>query len=293
MSKIVAKVDAELLARLMAWAADLPDFALHHAADGLYIAQACRSAGLPEDREAVFLVALVITYWFWFDDRSDKFLRDHDTPVDWQRLLRIADDPDHTDAQGDTPEERWFQRMSKALQARARSPEAHRWWVRSSVRVIAAMHSEEVVSRSGEVPTFVECLENGGDSTTLMSIMSSAYLAYGLDRPARDGDVRLTLVERYMLLSQRLQNDLYSAEKERRELAGGRPSNLVLMLEKLVSREQARAFCEAQRSGYERMMQHNIDLLGPDDWFCRMTHTTMQCIRGWYETGPLRYSEEA
>lgn len=293
MSKIVAKVDAQLLARITAWAAEFPDFAVHHAADGLYIAQECRAEGLPDDREAVFLVALVITYWFWFDDRSDKFLRDEATPIDWPRLLALADDPDDTQCRGDTPEERYFQRMSAALQARARRPEEHRFWVRYSVRVIRAMYNEEVVSRSGEVPAFVECLENGGDSTTLISIMSSAYLAHGLDRPARDGDIRLALVERYMLLSQRLLNDLYSAEKERRELAGGRPSNLVLMLEKLVSREQARDFCEAQRRGYERLMQHNIDLLGPDDWFGRMTRTTMECIRRWYETGPLRYSEEA
>ncbi|MBA3548736.1 MAG: hypothetical protein H0T76_19820 [Nannocystis sp.] len=286
MSKIAPLVDPELLARLMAWAADMPDFAVHHAADGLYIAQECRSEGLPEDREAVFLVALVITFWFWFDDRSDKCLRDSQSPVDWQALFTIADD-----SSGDTPEELYFRRMSAALAARAGRPAEHRWWVLYSVRVFRAMHAEEVISRSGQAPTFVECLENGGDSTTLMSIMSSAYLAYGLDRPARDGDLRLALVERYMLLSQRLLNDLYSAEKERREGTDGRPSNLILMMEKLLPRDAARTFAEAQRSGYERMMMHNIELLGPEDIFGKMTRTTMQCIRRWYESGPLRYSE--
>jgi hypothetical protein len=292
MSKIATLVDPELLARLMAWAADMPDFAVHHAADGLYIAQECRTEGLPEDREAVFLVALVITFWFWFDDRSDKFLRDRESPVDWQALIAIADDPAGARV-GDTHEERYFRRMSAALAARAVRPAEHRWWVLYSMRVFQAMHNEEVVSRSGQAPTFVECLENGGDSTTLMSIMSSAYLAYGLDRPAHDGDLRLALVERYMLLSQRLLNDLYSAEKERREGTGGRPSNLILMMEKLLSRDAARAFAEAQRSGYERLMNHNIELLGPQNMFARVTQTTMQCIRRWYEAGPLRYSEEA
>ncbi len=293
MSKIVERVDPELLARLVDWASDFPDFAVHHAADGLYIAQECRAPGLPDDREAVFLVALVITFWFWFDDRSDKFLRDAETPVDWPALLALADDPSRVHAEVATHEERYFLRMSAALAARARRPAEHHFWVRYSVRVFQAMYNEELASRSNQAPSYAEALENGGDSTTLISIMSSAYLAYGLDRPARDGDLRVALMERYMLLSQRLLNDLYSAEKERREGSDGRPSNLILMLEKLLPREQARAFAQAQFAGYERLMWHNIALLGPDDWFGRITETTMHCIRRWYETGPLRYTEEA
>ncbi|HEY8378510.1 MAG TPA: terpene synthase family protein [Nannocystis sp.] len=291
MSRIAARVDQDLLARLMAWAAEFEDFAVHHAADGLYIAQECRTEDLPEDREAVFLIAIVIAFWFWFDDRSDKFLREQTSPVDWEALSAFAQDPLHGRG-GDTPEERYFRRMSAALAARAGTPEEHRWWAIQSVRVIEAMHAEEVVSRRGEAPSFVECLENGGDSTTLMSIMSSGYLAYGMNRPARHGDVRLANVERYMLLSQRLLNDLYSFEKERKEGHAGRPSNLVLMMEKLMPTPQARAFCEEQRRGYERLMQHNIELLGPDDPFGKMTAATMRCISRWYEIGPLRYTED-
>lgn len=292
MSRIAARVDQELLARLMAWAAEFEDFAVHHAADGLYIAQECRPADLPEDREAVLLVAVVIAFWFWFDDRSDTFLREQQSPVDWEALFAFADDPLRGRG-GDTPEERYFRRMSAALAARAGSPAEHRCWALHSVRVIRAMHAEELVSRRGHAPSFVECLENGGYSTTLMSITSSGYLAYGMDRPARDDDARLADVERHMLLSQRLLNDLYSAEKERKEGQAGRPSNLVLMMERLLPRASARAFVEEQRRGYEAMMDADIELLGPDDRFGRMISTTMQCIRRWYDIGPLRYTGEA
>lgn len=291
MSRIATRVDQELLARLMAWAAEFEDFAVHHAADGLYIAQVCRPDDLPEDRDAVLLVAIVIAYWFWFDDRSDKFLREQQTPVDWEALFAFADDPLRGRG-GDTPEERYFRRMSAAVAARAEHPAEHRWWAMHSVRVIRAMHAEELVSRSGRAPSFVECLENGGDSTTLMSIMSSGYVAYRMNRPARHGDVLLANVERYMLLSQRLLNDLYSAEKERKEGTAGRPSNLVLMMERSLSRAEARAFVEDQRRGYEAMMLRDIERLGPDDRFGKMTATTMRCIREWYELGPLRYTGE-
>ena len=286
---ITARVDPELLARIVDWAAEFVDFEVHHAADGLYIAQECRFEGLPEDREAVFLIALVITFWFWFDDRSDKFLRERETPIDWEALFAFAVDPLRGRG-GDTPEERYFRRMSAALAARAGHPDEHRWWAAHSVRVLQAMHAEELVSRSGRVPSFAECLENGGDSTTLMSIMSSGYLAYGMNRPARHGDVRLANVERYMLLSQRLLNDLYSAEKERKETDLGRPSNLVLMMERLLPPPVARAFVEDQRRGYERLMTDNLEQLGPQDPFAKMTETTMQCIHRWYRLGPDRYT---
>lgn len=290
MSRIAARVDPALLARVTDWAAEFGDFAEHHAADGLYIAQECRHDGLPDDPEAVFWISIVIAFWFWFDDRSDKFICAEETPIDWDALFEFDRDP-LLGRGGDTPEERYFRRMSQGLAARARRPEEHRWWALHSVRVLRAMHAEEVVSRRGVAPTFAESLENGGDSTTLMSIMSSAYLAYGMDRPARLLDLRLANVERYMLLSQRLLNDLYSAEKERLEGHGGRPSNLVLMMERLLSPADARAFCEAQRQGYVRLMDRNLDLLGPDDPFGRMTAATMTCILRWYQIGPPRYTE--
>src|SRR5690606_37471759 len=119
---------------------------------------------------------------------------------DWEALSAFASDPLRGRG-GDTPEERYFRRMSADLAARAGHPDEHRWWAAQSVRVFQAMHAEELVSRRGQAPSFVECLENGGDSTTLMSIMSSGYLAYRMNRPARHGDLRVANMERYMLLS--------------------------------------------------------------------------------------------
>lgn len=288
MTRIAAAVDPALLERLLQWTQEFADIEAHHAADGLYIGAACRHADLPDDPEAVFLVGLVITFWFWFDDRSDRFLCGPET---WDALIALGSDPSHPTAV-DTPEIRFFQRLGEALRQRAGNAAEYHWWLACSANVFRAMYAEEKMSRRGVSLSYAESLEIGADSTGLTSIISSADLAHGMDRAARGADQRLARVERYMCLSQRLLNDLFSAEKERLEGHAGRVSNIVLLLEGDMSRAQARAFVEVQRHAYERMMLQNIELLGPNDGFGRLIDEGMRNIRRWYETGPVRYETE-
>jgi hypothetical protein len=154
------------------------------------------------------------------------------------------------------------------------------------------MDAEEKMSRAGVASSYAEALEFGGDSTALTSIISAANLAHHMDRPARASDQRLVCVERYMCLSQRLLNDLNSAEKERLEGHAGRVSNIVLLLETSMSPAQARAFAEAQRSGYERLMLQYIDMLGPSDGFGRLIHDGMRNTFRWYDAAPVRYETQ-
>jgi hypothetical protein len=292
MSRIAAAVDPALLERLLVWTQEFEDIEAHHAADGLYIGAACRHDGLPDDPEAAFLVGLVITFWFWFDDRSDRFLCGPET---WDALIALGDDPNHQ-TRVDTPEIRFFLRLGATLRervlARGGDPAEHHWWLACSANVFRAMYAEEKMSRAGVSSSYAESLEIGADSTGLTSIISSADIAHGLDRAARAADQRLARVERYMCLSQRLLNDLYSAEKERLEGHAGRVSNIVLLLESSMTRAQARAFAETQRRAYERLMLQYIESLGPGDGFGRLIHDGMRNIRRWYETGPVRYETE-
>ncbi|MBZ5709241.1 terpene synthase family protein [Nannocystis pusilla] len=290
MSRIAAAVDQAMLARIMAWAADFEDFAVHHAADGLYVAEACVDPDV-DGREEVFAIALVSAFWFWFDDRSDKFLREAETPVDWDTLIAYGDDEPPVGA-ADTPEVRFFQRLCDLLAPLAERPDDHRWFRVGSAKVFRAMFAEERMSRDAEARSLVECIETGAHSTTLPSILTAAYLVRRLDRPRRLDDPRVANIERYLYLSQRLLNDLKSAEKERREGHAGRVSNSVLLLERDLSPAQARAFVEAQRRGYERLLQHNLDRLGTCDPFAATLSRLVRCIQRWYATGPLRFETD-
>lgn len=290
MSKIAGKVDPALLDRIMTWAADFEDFAVHHAADGLYVAEACVDPDT-DSREDVLLIALVSAFWFWFDDRSDKFLDAQETPVDWDTLIAFEAEEPPT-APGDTPEVRYFQRLCDVLAPLAAHPGEHLWFRIGSAKVFRAMYAEELMSRRGAARSLVECMETGAHSTTLPSILTAAYLVRGLNRPARHGDPRIANIERYLYLSQRLLNDLKSAEKERHEGHAGRVSNSVLLLEGELSPARAREFVEAQRQGYERLLLRDLERLGPTDPFAATLSRLIRCIHAWYTTGPLRFETE-
>lgn len=287
MTKIAAAVDPALLERMLAWTRGFADFEPHHAADGLFIGAACRHGALPPDPEAAFLVGLVNTFWFWFDDRADRF---RCGPETWDALLAFTADP--TRELADAPELRFFQRMSAALQDRAQDPAEHRWWLACSADTLRATYAEWRMTRAGRVASYADALEIGGDSTNLTSVVSAANLAYGMNRPARAADQRLARAERYMCLSQRLLNDLFSVEKERREGHAGRVSNIVLLLETWMPPAEARAFVAAQQRAYEDMMLQSLELLGPDDEFGRLIGEFVRAIPGWYEAGPVRYELE-
>lgn len=286
--RIADAVDPTVLARLLAWTRGVADLEEHHAADGLYIGAACRADGRPRDPEAEFLVGLVITFWFWFDDRSDRFLCG---PATWDDLIAMGEDPAFT-SHDPAPEVAFFRRLSAELRARARAPGEHRWWLARSADVFRAMYAEERMSRAGEVASFAEALEIGADSTGLTSIVSSANLAHGMDRAARADDMRLARVERHMCLSQRLLNDLQSAEKERREGHAGRVSNVVLLLERSMAPAAARAFAESLRRGQERLMLQAIERLPAGDGFGALIRDGMSNIRRWYAAMPARYAAE-
>lgn len=286
---ISAAVDPALLERMLVWTGDLP-VATHHAADGLFIGSACRHDGLPRDPEADLLVGLGTMFWFWFDDRSDHFLVD---PATWDVLLSADPTAVSVDSAGSwAPELRFFLRLSEAVRRRALDDTEHRWWVDRSVDVFRSMHVEQRLSRAGGVPSYAESLEAGADSTALTSILAAANVAHAMPRAARGADQVLARVERYFCLSQRLLNDLNSAEKERREGPAGRVSNIVLLLEASMSPSRARAFAEAERRAYERLMLEAITSLGPDDEFGRLIHHCMHNIRRWYAAEPVRYETE-
>ncbi|UQA56523.1 terpene synthase family protein [Polyangium aurulentum] len=289
MTRVAAAVDPVVLERILRWAKGIEDFEEHHAHDGVFLGSAFRHDGLPENADADFLVGLCVTFWFWFDDRSDRFRCDADT---YDTLIALGSDPSHRTTKR-APEIAFFERLGDEVKQRCGSAAEHAWWLMGSAIVFRGMLAERVMSRAGAAPSYAEALEAGADSSTLPSILPAANVAHRMDRAARASDQRLARAERYMCLSQRLLNDLVSADKERREGHAGRVSNIALLLEGSMSRGAARAFVEAQLHGYERLMSHELDLLGPGDDFARLIRHSIRNIRRWYALGPARYGSGA
>jgi hypothetical protein len=255
----------------------------------VFLGSAFRHDGLPENADADFLVGLCMTFWFWVDDRSDRFRCDADT---FETLIALGADPSHRTTRR-APEIEFFERLGAEVQKRCDSAAEHAWWLMGSAMVFEGMFAEQTMSRAGAATSYAEALEAGADSSALPSILPAANVAHRMSRAARARDQRLARAERYMCLSQRLLNDLASADKERREGHAGRVSNIVLLLEGSMSQAEARAFVETQFQGYERLMSHELDLLGASDDFGRLIRHSIRNIRRWYSLGPVRYGNGA
>lgn len=288
MGSISGDVDQQLLASMMSWAEATPDFEVHHAADGLYIA---RSAMLdPRQERETLIAALNTSFTFWIDDRSDKHLQRSASPVDWNTLLAFTDgDLRMGEPSRDSPEVRFLTRVAALMAERAHTPADYVFWRTTMGTVLRAMQFEEGVSRGGTPPSYAEYAEAGAASIAMCGVVAGLYVTNGISRSARFGDPWLEKLERYLGMSQRLMNDLFSAEKERRESTSGCVCNSVLLLERYMSSEQARSFVQEQTRGYDSLVEQCIVALGEEDPVVRMIRPMLRCIHEWYGKAPLRY----
>jgi hypothetical protein len=113
-------------------------------------------------------------------------------------------------------------------------------------------------------------------------------LAYDLGLTARASEPRFRRALSHLCLAMRLRNDLASAAKERRE---GNRSNGLFVMERYLSPEQAFAFVDAERLGYERMLAREVEELGPYHPFPRIVRVMMAAVERFYQVPELRYGE--
>ncbi|MEZ4294979.1 MAG: terpene synthase family protein [Polyangiaceae bacterium] len=291
MTAISTQVDRDMLQRMMSWGADLADFEEHHAADGLYIA---RSAMLdPSKTDDLYLAALNTSFTFWIDDRSDKSLSQTSSPVDWDSLLSVTsgrESPESASAAGGSSEMRFLCNLAEQMRSRTGGRSADYIFWRSSVdTVLRGMRFEEQTSRGSAPPSYSEYVEAGAASIAIWTVLAGLYIVNDLSRSARFGDPWLEKMERCLGMSQRLMNDLFSAEKERREAGSGCVCNSVLLLEGVMDPQQARRFVDEQVKGYDRLIRQCLTALGPEDPYARMVIPMLTCIDEWYGKAPVRY----
>lgn len=260
-----------------------------HLRDGLYVALGTCKPDSADD--SVFLVALDIAFWYWIDDQSDQSLMKSQSSVHWDSLLTILSPDVETAAGVDSQSDEIFLTGLKQMVANA-SPtnDDLRYWCATAASTLRSMRFEEEVSRGLRLAgSFVECLENGTNSISVLNILATVMIAQNTSRAAIWYDDRSTRLERIFASLQRLTNDLFSAEKERKEGHAGRLSNSVLFLEKLYGQDLAFSFVKACRSGYRDLLESELDALGPQNPIgvvCRRMH---HCIDRYYEDRPVRY----
>ncbi len=248
MGSLSKHVDQTLLSSMMSWTDGTVDFETHHAADGLYIAH---SGMFDPSRSADMLAAALNTsFTFWIDDRSDKGLALATPQVDWKTLLAFTDNRFQPDGLNtDNPELSFLSRIGALLSARAPTPGDYTFWRTTMGTVLRGMEFEERVSRGGTPPSYAEYLEAGAASIAMWAVLAGLYITNGISRAARFGDPWLEKLERYLGMSQRLMNDLFSAEKERKESKSGCVCNSVFLLERHMPSAQARLLSSSRLVG--------------------------------------------
>lgn len=279
-------VAGEALERLVTWGAGVPNFERHHAADGLFVALGCCDEVSRANPDHLFLMALNITFWFWVDDRSDKYLNASSPEVNWPNLIAIAEE---RRAERQSAEEAYLSELADGMRKRCQFDGDFERWRNTAATSLGGMEWEEKISRKGVSPSYAESVEYGAASVTIINIMHGAYIVNATPRAARHADERLLQLERYVGMFQRLINDLYSVEKERKEGPKGRVSNAVIVMEQAMARTDARHFVEEQAKGYRRLINERLAELGPTDPAARMTKNMLHAIDAYYEHAPVRY----
>ncbi len=278
----------EVLARLLAWGASRAGFSKQHARDALFVAEGWSDAsgGLPSDD--MFLLALPICFTVWIDDRSDRYLREATSPIDWEALFSFVETGAPPNGAMSVEVEA-FDNLSTLLARRARHPEEHALWRVSSSRMLHAMHFEERSAKGFCSSSFAECIELGAYSTGIEMILMGAYLVLGINRPARTNTLWLPDAERYMCIYQRLLNDLHSAAKERLEVVDGTPSNATLLMEGTLTQDAARKWVRTQADAYRGLTDECFRRLGFEDPCVKIICDMRRQVDSWYEKSPERY----
>lgn len=282
MASMADRVDRETLERMLDWTKDYPGFEPDHAVDSLFVAERYMGADAYTDKEALFWLAIDVTYWYWVDDRTDQSLHQDVGNVNWISLFQ---DLQEGVERGSTPEAEYVVRLARALRARSETEADYAWWFKTMLATLAAFRSGEQISRARSMPALVEYLEVGSWSSTVRNILATASILFRMKWASRRADSTLADMERYLGLIARLENDAYGFEKERRE---GCFANAVLLMEQFTP--TAKDFIDRQRIAYEELLLSRVEMLPPDDSFRRFTGNVLSSHRAWYQMRPERYN---
>jgi len=283
-------LNQRVLERLKDFGSDLEGFADSYAADGLQMAHGfidgvrdisgrfVPGIGVAGDR-ALWLMALDLTWLLWLDDQIDTSAASGRL-IDWGPLLSI-DDQASTSAEG-----RSFMKMRAYMSQEAPTSAAFTAWRDTAVALFHAYRENWLLSAGERSWGYAEYLQNGEISIALPHFISTVSLACNYGMESRT-DALHTRVIRNLAIATRLQNDLASAEKER---SVGDRANAVLLVERFMTKDQAREFMQAERLSYERALFKDLDLLPAHDPLVRLSRVILATMDVFYQDPRDRYA---
>jgi hypothetical protein len=283
--------DERVLDGTWEWGRELPGFSRMHALHAVRLTDAFAGglqgpegewvAGLGVDERAVELAALDLACVLWVDDWFDARGSPSGEPEGWEELAEAL--------QGGAavpPGLLGLSRLAARFRAAAHHPEDYRLWSETLLDVLRASHEDRLVSRGERSWSWGEYLENGEHNIAVAHTVFALSLAYGLGLAAMAGEPRFRRALRALCLATRLRNDLASAEKERRE---GNRANGLFVLECTLTPEQAFAFVDAERLGYERMLARELAGFEPSHPFPVIARVMTAAVERFYQIPNSRY----
>jgi hypothetical protein len=270
-------------ARLEEWTVWVPDFERQHGRLGIFTARHYLGPAA-QDEERLFWLALIIGYWVWVDDRSDQRLHAH--TADWASLVQVLERRRECPP---TPELEldFLLRVEQGLAPLARGTADLEQWRLSAARVLEGLRREEEASRARSQVTYAEYLEAGRHSIAVLNMVLGAALLLGLEFARREDSSALSEVERYFSTVARLENDLFSEQRDRGE---GCTANALLVLEPWMG-HSARGFIQSELQGFLRLLEQALARLGPEDAWRQLIRRAMAAHAAVYTVlGGGRYS---
>jgi hypothetical protein len=282
----------DILQELVAWGHGLQGFKESHAIDGLTMAQGYVEGVADEQgrwvsgigpavggERTMFLIALDLSWLLWLDDRFDNHASSVQ-PTDWQALLRSATAPPTT------PESEAFYQVRTRMAKESLRASDYKLWLDSALALFEAYHENELLARGDRAWGYAEYLDNEEIGVGMPHLVATISLVCDYRFADRLTDPQYTRVVRSLALTTRLQNDLASLQKERRD---GDLANAVLLMERFVNPEQAWAFALAERQSHERLLHRDLDALPPHDPLPRLARIIVASTERYYRIPRERY----
>ena len=278
------------LSAMLTWGHGLKGFKHEHAAEALHGCslfltgveneggRLIEGVGTQND-EASYTFTLDMAMLFWLDDCFDEqILKPYELDAIGEMLSGQSS--------ARTTEAKCYQALLDLLAAQATSDADFALVREYGIAYYRALQAEALLSSGKRPMSYAEYLENGIDSIAFMRVLASLSALWGLGMPERRKCPRFQRFLRHLCLVGRLQNDLHTLEKDRRE---GCTANAVMMIERFLPRERALAFVEDELRGYERLLDNDMDDLAPDDPFRRLAEIFRRVRELYYSTSRQRY----
>jgi hypothetical protein len=281
-----------VLEQLLAWGEGLEGFEASYAIGGLTMAQGYVEGVTDEQGQIVsgigpdlhrerpmFLLGLDLTWLLWLDDRCDTYVNSAQS-TDWQSLLHAATAPPTT------LEAEAFYRVRTRMAREAPRAVDYKLWLDSALALFRAYHENELLARGERTCGYAEYLDNGEIDVGLPHLLATVSLVYDYRFADRLADPLYTRAVRSLAITTRLQNDLVSVQRERRD---GDLANALLILEKVLGPQQAWALVRAERQSYERLLGRALEAFPPQDPLPPLARIIIAATERYYRTSHGRY----